>query len=977
MQPYEELIVVQNHLKMPPRTRRAAAANEGGGVLASLNRNVPAFKRGNKAVSKQQGEENINGDKLDDSLARTPPPFKSIVVERSKTDFSPLTQPRLPKQVKKHSYVETLLDNESSSQDSEADEDETASTKSFPPVNENKKTPKGRRHIAESSDEETVEMDEPQEPEETDESSLEDDSDPDDLSEDLQTESRNASESEVDEEDSEASESGVDEEDSEASEEEDDEYVPDEDEESVTSDEDLSDYVEEERKESKKRGPTQNKSISKLKNVPPKTPEVNAYTEGDSVDFVAPGDKLWQHNQGPLDHRLLNNAVEARSCFEEDSYGGAGAPTQTSEVLMPNIEALTLDGSNEENDAIMDDDDDDCDVLVATVVEADDDDFYDNDVLIATIVNDEGGKDDDSIHKSDDDCTVNEMSETEDAETNLSDDCTTTSDAEDSDERGIVGDYHASAPGTIIKDDLKTQQIHRKYNCDSVTDVPKEGEQIERSTVSEVNAASKCKNPEETSFDIDHNTPVSKGRQVRKSFFRVEGLIKKGKWKLGSKIGVGSFGTVHVGMNNETGKLMAVKVFKIDGAIMKDIRREVELMRSLEHPNIVRYLGAQMDRVHMHIFQEWVPGGSVATLLGRFGPFSLQVIQSYISQALSGLAYLHDNDIIHRDIKGSNILVNDEGIVKLADFGASKKLDNLRANLMMSMTIRGTPYFMSPEVFEEKYSAKADIWGIGCVAHQMMTGSPPWKEGGFSNPISLFNYIKKHNGPPVVDKDNTERLMKEDKNIFLFLDDFLQLCFDKDPSKRPNAENLLEHTFFTKMHHDVDDGAVLLSGLFSPTLSDGTTPRDTSPSPSLTPPAVSIPHTATRSKSVVKWRTTFSSPPRSTRRSNTTAFSPVSPSPFSSPAPDTSAWPDWAQAELEKRKLFAKTPAKSSQVESNESKLRATMDSLVHSADSIAVDDRASHRASHDRGSTVGTPADQSGLVGLNLLDNSNVTFEI
>lgn len=132
-----------------------------------------------------------------------------------------------------------------------------------------------------------------------------------------------------------------------------------------------------------------------------------------------------------------------------------------------------------------------------------------------------------------------------------------------------------------------------------------------------------------------------------------------------------------------------------------------------------------MDTNNMRIFQEWVPGGSVASMLSHFGAFPLQVIQRYLSQTLAGLQYLHENNIIHRDIKGSNILVNDEGVVKLADFGASKKLSNLKGDMMMSLTVRGTPYFMAPEVFEERYTSKADIWGIGCVAYQMITASPP------------------------------------------------------------------------------------------------------------------------------------------------------------------------------------------------------------------------------------------------------------
>jgi len=248
-------------------------------------------------------------------------------------------------------------------------------------------------------------------------------------------------------------------------------------------------------------------------------------------------------------------------------------------------------------------------------------------------------------------------------------------------------------------------------------------------------------------------------------YYRQEGEVKRWKWALGARIGIGSFGQVHVGMNTETGVLMAIKQFKIDGAIMEDIRTEVELMRSFKHINIVRYLGAQMDDKFLHIFQEWVPGGSVSSLLGKFGSFSIEVIQSYISQTLNGLIYLHDNDIMHRDIKGSNILVNDEGIVKLADFGASKKLKNLSSNMMMSLTVRGTPYFMAPEVFEEKYSAKADIWGVGCVAFQMVTAMPPWKELGFSNPISLFNHIKKQNGSPPMEHPQKKSFSKRQKKF--------------------------------------------------------------------------------------------------------------------------------------------------------------------------------------------------------------------
>jgi serine/threonine protein kinase len=135
-----------------------------------------------------------------------------------------------------------------------------------------------------------------------------------------------------------------------------------------------------------------------------------------------------------------------------------------------------------------------------------------------------------------------------------------------------------------------------------------------------------------------------------------------------------------VGMNNLTGKLMAVKSLHIPisspNEIMEDLQHEIDLMQSFKHQNIVHYIGAEMNlsKQTLYIFQEWVTGGSITSLLNKFGPFPTAVVRSYFRQILCGLKYLHSNRILHHDIKGGNVLVNDEGVVKLADFGASKKL---------------------------------------------------------------------------------------------------------------------------------------------------------------------------------------------------------------------------------------------------------------------------------------------------------------
>mmetsp|Transcript_45559 Transcript_45559/g.110874 ORF Transcript_45559/g.110874 Transcript_45559/m.110874 type:complete len:1247 (-) Transcript_45559:103-3843(-) len=475
--------------------------------------------------------------------------------------------------------------------------------------------------------------------------------------------------------------------------------------------------------------------------------------------------------------------------------------------------------------------------------------------------------------------------------------------------------------------------------------------------------------------------------------YRAEGSVKRGQWTLGAKIGKGSFGEVFVGMNTKKGTLMAVKKFFMEGSVKADISTEIELLRSLKHDNIVRYLGAEMDSKTLHIFQEWVPGGSVSSLLAKFGPFSLEVIQSYISQTLTGLAYLHQNHIMHRDIKGSNVLVNDYGVVKLADFGASKKLANLEDNLLMSMTVRGSPYFMAPEVFEEKYSAKADVWSIGGLAFQMTTGMPPWKEKGFTNPISLYNHIKRQTGPPRMEHPGSPSFTSRQKTMWHMLEDLVRKCFDHDCESRPNVKQVQDDPFFLSIH-ECDDDETQCLGLFSPrngglALASPLSPKMRSPTPpsieaprcdkktSLTAgscrsPAVNTP--LARSKSVVQWKTTFASPPRQRRQSNTKSTpSPVRKTPGRhSPSPNTSEWPEWAKNQLKKyqdQKLPMQTPHKEMQ------DLQTLMDSLAvsESTTSFQVQNFA-NKTSVSTPTTVSSSSlnKSSPLIGLTLLEETD-----
>ncbi|KAG5180304.1 kinase-like domain-containing protein [Tribonema minus] len=170
----------------------------------------------------------------------------------------------------------------------------------------------------------------------------------------------------------------------------------------------------------------------------------------------------------------------------------------------------------------------------------------------------------------------------------------------------------------------------------------------------------------------------------------------------------------------------------------------MELMRQLKHPNIVCYLGAELHAAErtISIFQEWVPM-SVTSLLVNFGPFKERRVVQVTRQILEGLVYLHAKRVVHRDIKGSNILIDDRGVVKLCDFGASKMLDLNQLGLGDHTRV-GSPYFMAPEVLlRQEYGAQVDIWSLAGAMLEMATGNPPWATLNLRTPVALKEWIKR------------------------------------------------------------------------------------------------------------------------------------------------------------------------------------------------------------------------------------------
>jgi serine/threonine protein kinase len=180
---------------------------------------------------------------------------------------------------------------------------------------------------------------------------------------------------------------------------------------------------------------------------------------------------------------------------------------------------------------------------------------------------------------------------------------------------------------------------------------------------------------------------------------------------------------------------------------VESLMHEIELMRELSHVNIVRYLGSETREETLNIFMEFVSGGSIASLLQKFQNFPEKVVCNFTRQILTGLAYLHEQKLIHRDIKGGNILLTPNGVVKLADFGASKKLLDIRTFTDANGTMTGTPYWMAPEVIRGNvnYGRKADCWSVGICVIEMATGRPPYSDLG---PVTALFKIGSTEEPP-------------------------------------------------------------------------------------------------------------------------------------------------------------------------------------------------------------------------------------
>ncbi|KAL0682938.1 hypothetical protein Bca4012_049786 [Brassica carinata] len=307
------------------------------------------------------------------------------------------------------------------------------------------------------------------------------------------------------------------------------------------------------------------------------------------------------------------------------------------------------------------------------------------------------------------------------------------------------------------------------------------------------------------------------------------------KYEFLNELGKGSYGSVYKARDLKTSEIVAVKVISLTEGEegYEEIRGEIEMLQQCNHPNVVRYLGSYQGEDYLWIVMEYCGGGSVVDVMNVTEEALEEYQIAYICrEALKGLAYLHSIFKVHRDIKGGNILLTEQGEVKLGDFGVAAQLTR---TMSKRNTFIGTPHWMAPEVIQEnRYDGKVDVWALGVSAIEMAEGLPPRSavhpmrdekidlQPGFSS-VAFFLFSENWNevnlemevlkcslkafswlvsGEKLGSYKCIQYLIR--LTASLVFHDFVAKCLTKEPRLRPTADEMLKVSYANLLRYVKD-----------------------------------------------------------------------------------------------------------------------------------------------------------------------------
>ncbi|KAJ1658288.1 hypothetical protein IWQ61_002457 [Dispira simplex] len=259
-------------------------------------------------------------------------------------------------------------------------------------------------------------------------------------------------------------------------------------------------------------------------------------------------------------------------------------------------------------------------------------------------------------------------------------------------------------------------------------------------------------------------------------------------------VGYGSSAEVYKAQHKPTHQIVAIKIIDLDRFERRQIdelRRETQVMSLSKHPNVLPVWAAFVEGSKLHMVTPYLPGGSCLDIIKSgfrkgLDEFSIVLI---LKQTLQGLDYIHRTGHIHRDVKAGNLLIDEQGVVKLADFGVSSSLTDTVGDERRGarMTFVGTPCWMAPEVMEQKaYDARADIWSLGITALELANGRAPLAD----LPALKVLMVTLAQPPPTLNRDTARHKYSR------HFKDMIDSCLQKQSSKRPTAQKILQHPFF-------------------------------------------------------------------------------------------------------------------------------------------------------------------------------------